>query len=275
MSLKKVSAYLKICVVLIVVIDLWIVAFPLIQTKPIAEIYDSNAVIDYLSTDTSLFRVLDLAGVLPRYKQYDKPYAVIDIGSGKFDGLNASVSLINKAFDYKTLTIEDRKLLDVLNVKYILSPSLLNDSSLEFVQSFDHIFVYVWGADNTYETIYLYKNPSVLPRIYFLPDTQLGIEEVNINYSPNRISTEFTAPVNGYLVVLDAYYPSWKASVNNKPVQILRYQEYFRQIPLSAGENHIELMFVPPFGRYARWISIISIFILINMLVIFRKNIFK
>jgi hypothetical protein len=61
---------------------------------------------------------------------------------------------------------------------------------------------------------------------------------------PERLvcSVEVTQP--GFLIIADAYYPAWRATVNDAPAQILRANYVFRAVPVPAGTSTVELRYV-------------------------------
>ena len=69
-----------------------------------------------------------------------------------------------------------------------------------------------------------------------------------------RLRTESDAP--GYLVLKDAFYPGWQATVNDAPAPIYRANLLFRAIPVPAGESAVVLRFEPTLWRAALYIGI-------------------
>ncbi len=47
----------------------------------------------------------------------------------------------------------------------------------------------------------------------------------------------------GWMAYADAWHPSWRATVNGKPVPVYRANMAYKAIPIDAGENLIELRF--------------------------------
>lgn len=48
---------------------------------------------------------------------------------------------------------------------------------------------------------------------------------------------------NAYLIVTDAFYPNWRATVNGQAVEIVRANVMFRAIPLPVGEHEIVMTY--------------------------------
>jgi len=153
-------------------------------------------------------------------------------------------------------------IIDLLGVKYILSLSALDSPKL--------VKVFQEGQTITYE------NKNVLPRAFFARSiklskskeesigmlfdpsinlTQTGIvengdEELNtvwsvgsakiIQYSANKIIIDTRNKGAGFLILTDTFYPTWKASVDNKLVKIHIVDYNFRGVVVPSGTHRIE-----------------------------------
>lgn len=56
---------------------------------------------------------------------------------------------------------------------------------------------------------------------------------------------EVNATVPGFLVVLDSYYPGWKAYVDGRESGILRANYAFRAVEVPAGIHTVALSYSP------------------------------
>jgi len=72
-------------------------------------------------------------------------------------------------------------------------------------------------------------------------------------YAPEhvRIATQGA----GYLVLTDAWYPGWAATLDGVPVPILRADLMFRAVWVPAGAHTVEFRFEPDSVRAGLWIS--------------------
>lgn len=165
------------------------------------------------------------------------------------------------------------KLLNLLNVKYILSTQTLDSSNLKLV--FD-------------KDIKIYENLEVLPKAFFVTDYIVEREEKEIfnilsdnefnplkyvilekeplisvikdtndeqsqphsevkiiSYDMNEVKIDVKNLKKGFLVLCDSYYPGWNAYVNGKYVEVMQANYIFRSIPLSAGEHHVSFVYEP------------------------------
>ena len=64
-------------------------------------------------------------------------------------------------------------------------------------------------------------------------------------YEPERIVLRVEAEDVGWLVVTDAFYPGWRASVDGEPVDITRANILFRAVPVGQGSHEVILTFRP------------------------------
>lgn len=66
-------------------------------------------------------------------------------------------------------------------------------------------------------------------------------------YEPNRIVAEIETPGPGLVVVSEAYFPRWRATVDGEEVDVQPANVLFRGIPVtSAGRHTIEMTLRPP-----------------------------
>ena len=88
--------------------------------------------------------------------------------------------------------------------------------------------------------------PEALPRARILDynGNLTGQAEIVIN-TPEHILLRASVDEPSIFVLADSYYPGWQAYVNQKQVDIEKYQGLFRSIALPQGENIIEFKFVP------------------------------
>ncbi|MBP7693288.1 MAG: YfhO family protein [Anaerolineales bacterium] len=62
-------------------------------------------------------------------------------------------------------------------------------------------------------------------------------------YTPEFVSVTAAGP--GYLVLTDAFYPGWQATLDGQPVPLLRADIAFRAVALPAGAHTVEFRFAP------------------------------
>ncbi len=83
-------------------------------------------------------------------------------------------------------------------------------------------------------------------------DLELAGGAVEITrYSATAVDLRVNAPAPAYLVLADAHYPGWKASVDGAPTPIYRANLLFRALPVPAGESSVRFRFEPALWRDA------------------------
>jgi hypothetical protein len=77
-----------------------------------------------------------------------------------------------------------------------------------------------------------------------------------VSYSPEAVVIDVNAPQDGYLVLTDAYYPGWTATVDGQPAGIERADIMFRAVKVPAGQHRVELRYQPQSFRFGLLISL-------------------
>ena len=73
-----------------------------------------------------------------------------------------------------------------------------------------------------------------------------GADQVRIAvYSAERVVVEVDAGSEGYLVLTDAHYPGWQATLDGQEVPILRADVLFRAVRVPAGTHIVEFRYRP------------------------------
>jgi hypothetical protein len=74
--------------------------------------------------------------------------------------------------------------------------------------------------------------------------------------APERVEVELTAEAPGYLVLADAWYPGWEATVDGEDVPVRRANLVFRAVPVDAGSQRIVFTFRPTSLRHGALASL-------------------
>jgi len=61
----------------------------------------------------------------------------------------------------------------------------------------------------------------------------------------NRVALEVEAEGKGWLVLLDAYFPGWSATVDGNPQSILQANRFYRAVAIEPGTHRVEFSFTP------------------------------
>ncbi len=231
--------------------------------------FPETSVVNFLKKDKSVFRIasLDSRTLAPNFltfykiqsvEGYDplflKSYAEFVAASerGRPD--------ISPPYGFNRIITPHNvfsNMLDLLNVKYILS--LDEISSKKFEKVFES------GKTKVYE------NKNVFPRVFFVEkaiylktkeeqikgmfendlaktavvgekiDGVLNVGKAVINsYAENEIIIKTNNEGEGFLVLTDAFYPSWKATIDGKMVKINKTDYTFRGLLVPKGEHEIK-----------------------------------
>ena len=65
------------------------------------------------------------------------------------------------------------------------------------------------------------------------------------HYTPERVEIEVDAGAPGHLVLTDAWYPGWGATVDGKRVPVLQADLLFRAVGVDAGHHLVIFTFRP------------------------------
>lgn len=82
------------------------------------------------------------------------------------------------------------------------------------------------------------------PELAMAPAEATGDTEV-IAYAPEHASWRVRTGAPAYLVVTDAWYPGWTATVDGAPAAIHRANGAFRAVRVPAGEHVVEFRYAP------------------------------
>jgi hypothetical protein len=66
-----------------------------------------------------------------------------------------------------------------------------------------------------------------------------------VSYAPERIELHTAGDSPGLLVLADAYYPGWRASVDGQETPVYPANVLFRGVPIPAGEHSVVFTFEP------------------------------
>ena len=236
------------------------------HTKTIEFLQKNSGNFRIMSTDSrifppnfsSIYKVQSIEGYDPLYLQeYAELIAASERGEPNIDppfGFNRIITPKNY----------ESKIVDLLGVKYVLS--LSDISSPKFNKVFQE------GQTRVYE------NKGVLPRVFFAEkivvsknktetitkmfkadfdfkkqaiiegSLALHLEGIKLNigkaeiveYSENKILIRTENKDDGFLVLTDSFYPTWKAKINGNSTEIYRTDYNFRGILIQKGNNLVE-----------------------------------
>lgn len=237
------------------------------STKAIEFLKNQGGIFRVMTTDSRIFppnfstvyRLQSVDGYDPLYlRRYGELIAASERGKPDISppfGFNRIITPKNF----------DSKLIDLLGVKYVLSLSDLESPKLTKV--FQEVQTRV------------YENKNALPRAFFVEEVAVAqdkneaiqvmfakefnlarkavIEKTKggesvpplrwnvgkiefISYSENKVVIKTENAGNGFLVLTDSFYPTWRAYIDGQKTLIYRTDYNFRGIVVPKGEHRIE-----------------------------------
>lgn len=64
-------------------------------------------------------------------------------------------------------------------------------------------------------------------------------------YQPSHVEIDVNDPTGGFLVLTDAFYPGWKASIDDRPAVVQRANYLFRTIAVPPGHHRVAFVYDP------------------------------
>ena len=141
---------------------------------------------------------------------------------------------------------------------------------------------YPSGQVSTEAIIQFFKNhQSYIAQMTLLEETTLNNFDNNVvikpemlstqipikinNYEPNYILLEVDASSSGVVVLKDAFYPGWRAYINNIEVPILRANGMVRAVTIDhPGKYIVEFRYMPNSFVYGVMLSVVILIFLVS-----------
>jgi hypothetical protein len=95
--------------------------------------------------------------------------------------------------------------------------------------------------------VYVYENPMALPRAWMAEslaawDQPIAEREARVeSEGPNRL--RLTAAGPGWLILSEAAYPAWRATVDGKPAAIRTAGGWWRAVAVGPGEHIMQMSY--------------------------------
>jgi hypothetical protein len=238
--------------------------------------------IRFLQSDPSTFRVLGLSAVLvPNTAQV---YGLDDARGIDFTSLRRYEEMITgHAGNFWFYRLADRlpPPLDLLNVKYVLVPQrptvpegfeLVYDKEIAILRYRHHreraLIVFEHRVESPETILQTVRSGGFDPERMLLleekPELPPGAVDPGISaaqvriakYEPDEVTVEAVTPRPGFLLLLDNYFPGWKAYVAEREVPLYRADFTFRAVALPAGRWTVRFVYRPVSFRAGAAISL-------------------
>lgn len=199
-----------------------------------------------------------------------------------------NISKSADGFEFKSAS---RNLLDLQNVKYIISPYHIKGRGLELV-----------FKSQTQPPYFIFRNKTVLNRAFIVTNWDIAqtfdqlkhiiassnfdprktavLEKIpNINFQATISSAAITKYTNqdveiktklngnGILVLADSFHPAWKATVDGQSVEILAANVDQRAVILGSGEHLVKFTYDPKSFKNGLAITLTSSILLLAFLI--------
>jgi hypothetical protein len=180
---------------------------------------------------------------------------------------------------------------NLLNIKYLLSPSPLNTPWTKQVFEAEGIYVYQnlnylprafpvysWQVEkdegktlsdlknqefDIRQKIFLTETPPNMPS----DTTNISAEHIIpakvSDYKINSFKVDVEMQRDGFLLLSENYYPAWKAYVDGKEAKIYRADYLFRAVYLDKGKHQIRFIFDSAPYKIAKTSTLLTSFILL------------
>jgi hypothetical protein len=122
-------------------------------------------------------------------------------------------------------------------------------------------------ADPTFDpTASVLLNVAEEPPVRPAPPGSAGTVRAEITASTlNIIAVRVEAPTDGWLVLGDANYPGWSATVNGEPTRVYSAYLALRAVPVGTGQNIVRFEYVPSTFNFSVPVSIGSLAVIVAL----------
>jgi hypothetical protein len=194
----------------------------------------------------------------------------------------------------------DSPLLDLLNVRYIVTPAVTSPNRT-YMQKLKDTFPTAYKDDR----VQILENRETFPRAWIVHSAKqatpeeavelLGSGEVNPRqmvllereppdlarpddpssdhasvetYEAQRIELKTATGASGLLVLSEVYYPAWKAYVDGEPAPLYRADYLLRAVPVPSGEHVVELRYESSSLKMGVAISLFAYAVLVALVLV-------
>ena len=275
---RKVSqAMLMAVTVSLAIVDIGIVNFKIIQPnrssgrgsqlmskRVVDRFFKEDDIIQFLKDDDSIFRIYPIGSLFGESRF--AAFGLESVGGyhpAKLSGYNTFLS--------KTGNAAAIPVLQMLNVKYLISPQKINHPSLKLVKegkmrsTRGEMPVAVFELENSLPRVWFVREAQSVPydtiwKKIIQPDfdprkTAYISEQIDISENSMATITQFDRTVhrftistesegNQFLVLSEVYYPlRWKAMMDGKEIQTHKVNGILRGVEVPAGNHTIDFIY--------------------------------
>lgn len=284
-----------ILVGILVLIDLMVLNKKFIKTTPnydvVAKETDVIKVLNKLKSTGQQFRITPLPA---RIDNESNKWMLFDLETAH--GYNAiALGIYDDVVKHGWFSVNNLRLLGLMNVKYILNRQLQNHPDLELVYQGRSKLIYenkkfmerfllfdkytVMSADKilAHMNSQLYQPQETLILEEKPPITDLSKQGSSVkllDYSHDAFSLQADVKKECLLFLSEIYYPKWKAFIKDKELKIYKANYLFRAVVLPKGNYKLQFKF---HNNYFYLLStifhyLLTVFILAWIFILIRKK---
>jgi len=266
----------------------------LINNNAIARYFQHDKITKFLTEDESTFRVYPIGPLFSESRL--QAFGIESVG-----GYHPAKLGIYNRFLSNTNNISTLPLMRMMNIRYILSPQVINHPDLE------HIFTENMQTSSGKIQIWVYRISDNMPRAWFVDEVEVldesnlwqnlmseifdatrtayvkvpmtgefnsGGEIISAEYTPNYIKIETKQSETGFLVVSEVHYPlRWKAKIDGESIKTFETNGIIRGVEIPSGEHIVEFVYDKSVFHKGIIISVLSFIVAICFIVFgFVKN---
>ncbi len=245
--------------------------------------YQHQAVVDFLKSDGSMFRVenasnawqpdaalllrvQDMGGIfnplgLASYETYRGGMG--NRGSPLYNFLGAKYVLANKDqppgdASFVSVLNGDPQLDVYLNTNAL--PRALLIERAQAVSSGEEAWQAIHAAEFKPGGEVIVEGPALDPHVRIDGERNLAFT----HYSNERVELSALAPITAYVVLSDVFYPGWTATLDDQPTRLYPANFAFRAVLVPPGEHRVTFTFEPLMWRVGIGVSAITLLVLIG-----------
>jgi hypothetical protein len=99
-----------------------------------------------------------------------------------------------------------------------------------------------------------------------------GSRAAIVSFAPERIELEVNSAVPGLLLIKEAWYPGWSATVNGKQVPCQPANVWMRSVPVPAGRSEVVLRYRSTYFALGAAVSLTTFALLLALLLLRRRT---
>ena len=298
-------------ILLIALVDIFTANKNVYQNMAIKEFLKPGSTVEFLQRDKSLFRIFNSPATLrqnmfvPEKDYFEGNSALMErvvsnrgVSFGIYDAYGYG-SLYNRRQEeivdiiVRSNSPRDTNLLNLLNVKYVISPKDFSVDGYKMLEKNKKVSIYenenfLPRAFLVEKTVVIKDEKEILKRLKskdFNPASEVILEEVVeqyssgeraervsreesadiLKYEPNYVEVEAYIDAPGFLVLSDTYYPGWKALVDGKLNRIYKADYTLRAVYLEPGKHIVKFTYDPFSFKIGSIITLATIGVLLGL----------